>query len=131
VRLAALEYVVFQSTWDATHSGPPTRFGQTFMLNPADNRFGLPAFYAFHACVWKHDPKGTFEPWNQQVRCGTQFNGALANEDAAKPPSVAEMGQLFTCAAPAGRGVMGAGRARTTWPPGVGPGDVRGHVRGC
>jgi hypothetical protein len=49
LRLVALEYVVFQSNWDAAHSAPPTLFDQKFMINPADNRFGLPAFYSLHA----------------------------------------------------------------------------------
>src|SRR5437867_709912 len=53
LRLGALEYVVFQSTWDATHSSAPTLFGaQKFMLTPADNRYGLPAFYSLHAWIW-------------------------------------------------------------------------------
>ncbi|MBV9355663.1 MAG: hypothetical protein JO023_09065 [Chloroflexi bacterium] len=70
VQLGALEYVVFQSDWDAKHRGPPTLFGQTFMLTPADNRFGLPAFYSLHVWIWKHNPKGTFEMWNPEVHCG-------------------------------------------------------------
>jgi hypothetical protein len=72
LRLGALEYVVFQSVWDSTHTAPPTLFGQKFMLIPAGNRFGLPAFYALHAWVWKHNPSGTFEQWNPQVRCASQ-----------------------------------------------------------
>ena len=69
MRLVALEYVVFQSAWDATHSSAPTLFGQTFMLNPANNRFGLPAFYSLHAWVWKANPAGTFAMWNPAVHC--------------------------------------------------------------
>ncbi|MBV9169717.1 MAG: hypothetical protein JOZ81_06515 [Chloroflexi bacterium] len=88
LELAALEYVVIQSAWDAGHSGPPTLFGQKFMLNPADNRFGLPAFYSLHAWVWKHNPKGTFEPWNPDVHCanGSTANGASPDEDSAPEP---------------------------------------------
>src|SRR5438132_234394 len=55
LHLVALEYVAFQSAWDAGHTGPPTLFGEKFMLIPAGNRFGLPAFYALHAWVWKHN----------------------------------------------------------------------------
>ena len=87
LRLGAVEYVVFQSTWDATHSAPPTLFGQKFMLNPAGNRFGLPAFYALHAWIWKHNPKGTFEPWNPEVRCASQTPGGAA----ADAPAMADM----------------------------------------
>src|SRR5262244_3600650 len=35
LHLVALEYVVFQKQWDATHSVPPVLFGQHFMLTPA------------------------------------------------------------------------------------------------
>ena len=69
MRLVALEYVVFQAAWDASHSGPPTLFGQQFMLTPAGNRFGLPSFYALHAWVWKRNPSGMFSMWNPRVHC--------------------------------------------------------------
>jgi len=85
LRLAALEYVVSQSTWDAAHSGPPTMFGQPFMLTPADNRFGLPAFYSLHAWIWKHNPRGTFEPWNRQVHC--QGAASVGAEYPASAPA--------------------------------------------
>ena len=106
LRLAALEYVVFQSTWDAAHSGPPMLFGQQFMLNPADNRFGLPAFYSLHAWVWKHNPSGTFAMWNPQVHCSTQSNAAASDDDTATTPAVApmdgmsDMGMSFMCSVP-------------------------------
>jgi hypothetical protein len=108
LRLGALEYVVFQSTWDAAHSAPPALFGQKFMLTPADNRFGLPAFYSLHAWIWKHNPKGTFEPWNPQVHCGSQAAGfepndvaSAADDVASAAPSMAGMAASFTCAVPA------------------------------
>jgi hypothetical protein len=68
-RLVALEYVVFQSDWDATHIRPPELFGREFELVPADNRYGLPPFYELHAWVWKHNPSGTFADWNPRVHC--------------------------------------------------------------
>jgi hypothetical protein len=68
-RLVALEYVVFQSTWDAVHSAPPELFGHEFVLVPAGNRYGLPPFYALHAWLWKHNPSGTFADWNPRVHC--------------------------------------------------------------
>jgi hypothetical protein len=86
LRLGALEYVVFQSTWDANHSSPPSLFGKQFMLTPAGNRFGLPAFYSLHAWVWKHNPKGTFEMWNPDVHCQGARN-TLADDSE---PAVAE-----------------------------------------
>jgi hypothetical protein len=69
LHLAAVEYVVFQTAWDSAHTAPPTLFGQKFVLNPDDNRFGLPAFYSLHAWVWKDNPSGMFESWNPMVHC--------------------------------------------------------------
>lgn len=68
-RLVALEYLVFQDAWDATHSEPPSLFGEEFMLTPAGNRYGLPPFYALHAWIWKFNPSGTFAMWNPRVSC--------------------------------------------------------------
>jgi len=92
VQLVAVEYVVFQSAWDASHKEPPTLFGQTFMLNPADNRFGLPAFYSLHAWIWKHNPSGTFAPFNPQVRCQPDVQGVSASDaPAAVASTMADM----------------------------------------
>ena len=93
VRLAALEYVVIQAAWDATHSTPPTLFGQTFMLNSADNRFGLPAFYALHTWVWKSNPSGTFASWNPRVHCDGPITATTEHSTNA-------MDAAFTCDIP-------------------------------
>ena len=69
LRLVALEYVVFQDAWDATHSSPPSLFGHRFGLVGSPNRYGLPPFYELHAWVWKHNPSGTFFEWNPKVSC--------------------------------------------------------------
>ena len=69
LRLAAVEYVAFQSTWDATHQAPPALFGEEFRFVPAGNRYGLPAFYALHTWIWKNKPSGTFNDWNPRVDC--------------------------------------------------------------
>ena len=69
MRLVAVEYVVFQQQWDATHNAPPKLFGQEFMLTPAGNRFGLPAFYSLHAWIWNVNPDGMFSMWNPRVNC--------------------------------------------------------------
>jgi hypothetical protein len=71
LRLVAVEYVVIQQTWDATHSSPPMLFGQEFMLTTSPNRYGLPAFYSLHAWIWKHNPSGMFNMWNPRVQCDT------------------------------------------------------------
>jgi len=70
LQLVALEYVVLKDTWDGAHSSPPTLFGQDFMLTPAGNRFGLPAYYSLHAWIGKDNPSGMFNPYNPQVTCG-------------------------------------------------------------
>ena len=69
LRLAALEYIVFQAPWDAAHSDAPSMFGQTFNLTPAGNRFGIPAFYSLHAWVWEPNSDGMLQPWNPRVNC--------------------------------------------------------------
>lgn len=72
LRLAAVEYVVLQADWDATHDQPPRLFGHTFDVTPAPNRFGLPAFYSLHAWPWKRNPAGRFAMWNPRVTCPPQ-----------------------------------------------------------
>ena len=69
LKLAALEYVVFQDAWDSTHSSRPSLFGRPFDLTPFPNRFGLPAFYSLHAWVWEPNSDGLLEPWNPRVHC--------------------------------------------------------------
>ncbi|MDL9981061.1 hypothetical protein [Microbacterium candidum] len=67
--LVGVEYIVFQSQWNATHHSPPRLFGQTFMSFDASNPFGLPAYYALHAWLWRADPSGTFAMYNPAVHC--------------------------------------------------------------
>jgi hypothetical protein len=77
LRMVAVEYVVLKSAWDAAgNTAPPSLFGQTFMLIPSPNRFGLPDFYALHAWIGKYNPSGMFSMWNPDVSCtGDQTNG--------------------------------------------------------
>jgi hypothetical protein len=71
LHLAAVEYVVFQAGWDAVHPDmAPMLWGQMFMLTPAPNRYGLPAFYSLHVWVWMQNPSGAFAMWNPDVHCG-------------------------------------------------------------
>jgi hypothetical protein len=82
LHLAALEYVVIRSDWDAsqlpppslgfgsrTTAAPPMLFGQEFNFTDAPNRYGLPPFYSLHAWVWQDNPAGTFEMRNSSVHC--------------------------------------------------------------
>src|SRR5215212_7704646 len=58
LHLAALEYVVIESDWDAMQAlpqssegvkpVPPMLFGQEFNFTAAPNRYGLPPFYSLH-----------------------------------------------------------------------------------
>jgi hypothetical protein len=65
--LVAVEYVVFESAWKG--STPPKLFGRTFAYTPEPNRYGLPAFYALHAWIWKQNPSGLTSAWNPRVSC--------------------------------------------------------------
>ena len=81
LQLAAVEYVVIKSDWEASQlppnmgyppavtPGPPMLFGHMFDFTDAPNRYGLPPFYSLHAWVWKDNPAGTFEMWNSSVHC--------------------------------------------------------------
>jgi hypothetical protein len=69
-RLAALEYIVFKDVWEAAgHTAKPRLFGVDFDFTPSPNRYGIPAFYALHAWIWKANPAGMFMPWNPRVNC--------------------------------------------------------------
>ena len=87
LQLAAVEYLVVQQQWDAAHDAPPALFGQTFMLTPAPNRFGLPAFYSLHAWLYKHNPAGEFEMWNPNVHC-PPVSGAASDPSMAGMPGM-------------------------------------------
>lgn len=92
LRLAAVEYVVFQAAWDASHSEAPSLFGEKFMLTPAGNRYGLPAFYSLHAWLWKNNPTGMFQMWNPQVRCGVlDHAGETGVESGSQPDAPMSM----------------------------------------
>jgi hypothetical protein len=67
LKLAAVEYVIFKSDWHG--SGTPALFGKDFDEVQAPNRYGLPAFYALHAWIWKPNPSGILDAWNPRVSC--------------------------------------------------------------
>ena len=56
LKLVALEYLVLKDAW--TGASKPALFGKEFDEIPAGNRYGLPAFYALHAWLWKPNPSG-------------------------------------------------------------------------
>jgi hypothetical protein len=65
LRLAAVEWIVPQSLWEAEgHTGPPKLFGhELHILNPALG------WYILHAWVWMYNPSGVFSDWNPRVIC--------------------------------------------------------------
>ena len=67
MKLAALEYLVFAADWKGAK--PPELFGRTFDFVPNPNRYGLPAFWALHAWIWKPNPSGILFAWNPHVSC--------------------------------------------------------------
>jgi hypothetical protein len=67
MKLAALEYLVFQSAW--TRPGRPSLFGRELDFTGAPNRYGLPPFYSLHAWIWKPNPSGILYAWNPRVEC--------------------------------------------------------------
>ena len=67
LKLVALEYLVLKDAW--TGPAKPSLFGQEFDFIPAGNRYGLPAFYALHAWIWKPNPSGILYAWNPRVDC--------------------------------------------------------------
>jgi hypothetical protein len=72
LKLAALEYIVFQSAWEEEHgegADAPSLFGVEFDFTPAGNRYGIRAFYALHAWLFRGNPAGQFTPWNPKVTC--------------------------------------------------------------
>jgi hypothetical protein len=71
-KLAALEYIVFDSAWTGAGHAPtdkPSLFGQTFAFTPAGNRYGLDPFWSLHVWIWQPNAAGLFQPWNPGVHC--------------------------------------------------------------
>jgi hypothetical protein len=68
-RLVAVEFVVFQEPWDAISDDPPMLFGRELALVAAPNRYGVPPFYQIHIWLWKNNPAGIFNDWNERVSC--------------------------------------------------------------
>jgi hypothetical protein len=72
LKLAALEYVVFQEPWIAEHGAAvPELFGRPFDVVGFPNRYEIPAFYALHVWLWESNPDGIFSPFNPAVSCNS------------------------------------------------------------
>lgn len=120
LRLVAVEYLVFQADWDATHNGSPELFGEQFEAVGAENRYGLPAFYELHAWLWKHNPNGTFgQDWNPNVSCaGAQAAGSSSRRARASARAIrwtpAQLQQLATAYAEKNPGWVPSASASVT-----------------
>lgn len=71
LKLAALEYVIFQGAWfeDHAQNTMPMLFGHDFMPNNG-SRFGIPPFFGLHVWLFQDNPSGMFAPFNPNVNCG-------------------------------------------------------------
>jgi hypothetical protein len=108
LKLAALEYVVFQAPWIAAHGDEmPSLFGQMFMATPEPNRYDIPAFFSLHVWLWQPNPAGLFEPFNPDLTCATsssasaqddpQAAGAGATSARAVGALVADRARAWSC----------------------------------
>ena len=70
MRLAGVEWFAVDPDQDlSTDAGRPELFGQPFDGPMPGHEPGMPIHFDLHAWVWKHNPTGTFEPWNPRVSC--------------------------------------------------------------
>jgi len=70
LRLVGVEWIAVDPDQNlATDAGRPELFGQPFD-GPMPGHFpGMPIHFDLHAWIWKHNPAGTFAPWNPRVTC--------------------------------------------------------------
>ena len=85
LKLAALEYVIFQSDWFANHAENtmPMLFGQPFMPNNGA-RFEIPPFFALHVWLFQDNPSGMFAPFNPNVNCDNAAASTRGSTVAAR-----------------------------------------------
>ena len=85
LRLAALEYVIFQDAWFEDHAANtmPSLFGQDFMPNNGE-RFQIPPFFALHVWLFQSNPSGEFAPFNPNVSCDSASASADRSTAAGK-----------------------------------------------
>ena len=102
LKLAALEYVIFQSAWFETHDADtmPSLFGQDFMPNDG-SRFQIPPFFALHVWLFQDNPSGTFAPFNPNVSCGNASATRGSAIRTAAAPLSADVARKLACAVPA------------------------------
>lgn len=70
LRLVAVEWFAADPDQDVgTDDGRPSLFGVPFDGPMAGHEPGMPVHFELHAWIWKHNPAGTFAPWNSRVDC--------------------------------------------------------------
>jgi hypothetical protein len=73
MRLVGVEFIVIAADWSRENpGGPPSVDGHLMHFVGEPNRYGLPAFYAFHVWAWARNPDGFFADWNRLVTCNKQ-----------------------------------------------------------
>ena len=101
LKLAALEYVIFQSAWFEHHAANtmPSLFGQDFMPNNG-TRFQLPPFFALHVWLFQDNPAGMFMPFNPNVSCDSVAAARSSVARAAAAVLTADVARKLACAVP-------------------------------
>ncbi len=101
LKLAALEYVIFQADWYAVHAQGtmPMLFGQEFMPN-SGSRFEIPPFFALHVWLFKDNPSGEFMPYNPTVSCGNATAARGSGSRTAAATLTADVARKLACPVP-------------------------------
>lgn len=102
LKLAALEYVIFQGAWFADHAQGtmPSMFGQDFMPNDG-TRFEIPPFFALHVWLFQDNPSGTFMPFNPNVSCANATGARGSGARLTATTLTADAARKLACAMPA------------------------------
>ncbi|MDQ4088776.1 MAG: hypothetical protein M3163_00475 [Actinomycetota bacterium] len=70
LRFVAVEWFAVDPDQDlSTEEGRPSLFGIPFDGPMPGHEPGMPVHFDLHAWIWKHNPAGTFAPWNPTVDC--------------------------------------------------------------
>jgi len=101
LKLAALEYVIFQGAWFEHHAldSKPSMFGEDFMPNDG-SRFQLPPFFALHVWLFQDNPAGMFMPFNPNVSCDSGTAAGRSGSRLAATTLTADAARRFACAVP-------------------------------
>jgi hypothetical protein len=105
LKLAALEYVIFQADWYANNpaGSMPMLFGQELMVGDHD-RFQIPPFFALHVWLYQKNPSGVFAAFNPNVSCaGSAAASGAVTAAVVSAPALAGTGDTrrFACGIPA------------------------------